>query len=185
MEYDDISRKCEKLSLDEEDGPVERIRGSLQEKGEQSLLLSLFGKVIANKVINREAFKTTISMIWQTKNEVAVELMGINVFKFRFQNYWDRKRILEGGLWLFDKQLIVLREASGSEKVTDLQFWYVPFWIQLHNLHLACLNKEVGLHLSGLVGQVKEIDAGESRECVGKFIRIRVLIDVTNPLKED
>ena len=107
MEYDDISKKCKQLTLDEEDGPVERIRGSLQERGEHSLSLSLFGKVIANKVINREAFKTTISTIWQTKNEIAVEPMGINVFKFRFQNYWDRKRILEGGPWIFDKQLIV------------------------------------------------------------------------------
>ncbi|KAK4836711.1 hypothetical protein QYF36_026725 [Acer negundo] len=49
MEFEDISRKCEKLSLDEEDGPVERISGSLQEKGKQSLSLSLFGKIIANK----------------------------------------------------------------------------------------------------------------------------------------
>ncbi|TXG54013.1 hypothetical protein EZV62_019269 [Acer yangbiense] len=183
MESDDISRKCEKLSLDDDNGPIERIKGSLQERGEQSLSLSLIGKAITNKVINREAFKSTISTIWQTKNEVTMELMGINIFKFRFQNYWDRKRILEGGPWLFDKQLLVLREASGSEKVTDLQFRYVPFWIQLHNLPLACLNREIGLHLGGLVGQVKEIDAGESGECVGQFIRIRVLIDVMNPLK--
>ncbi|KAK1592224.1 hypothetical protein Q3G72_021434 [Acer saccharum] len=149
MESDDISRKCEKLSLDEDDGLIERIKGSLQERGEQSLSLSLIGKVITNKVINREAFKSTISTIWQTKNE----------------------------------QLLVLREAAGSDKVTDLQFRHVPFWIQLHNLPLACLNRDVGLHLGGLVGQVKETDAGESGECVGQFIRIRVLIDVTNPLK--
>ncbi|KAK1591279.1 hypothetical protein Q3G72_005241 [Acer saccharum] len=94
MEFEDISRKCEKLSLDEEDGHVERISGSLQEKGKQSLSLSLFGKLIANKAINREVFKTTITMIWQTKNEVEVEPMGIKL----------------------------LQEATGLEKITDLQF---------------------------------------------------------------
>ncbi|TXG70018.1 hypothetical protein EZV62_004953 [Acer yangbiense] len=48
---------------------------------------------------------------------------------------------------------------------------------------MAYLNREIGLHLGGLVGQVKEINVGESGECVGKLIRIRVIIDITIPLK--
>ncbi|KAK4836568.1 hypothetical protein QYF36_024788 [Acer negundo] len=51
MEFEDISRKCEKLSLDEEDGPVKRISGSLQEKGKQRESGECVGKFIRIRVI--------------------------------------------------------------------------------------------------------------------------------------
>ncbi|KAL5764041.1 hypothetical protein ACOSQ2_016635 [Xanthoceras sorbifolium] len=36
----------------------------------------------------------------------------------------------------------------------------------------------MGLFLEGLIGEVREIDKGYSDNCLGKFIRIRVMIDV-------
>ncbi|KAL5776817.1 hypothetical protein ACOSP7_009743 [Xanthoceras sorbifolium] len=45
------------------------------------------------------------------------------------------------------------------------------------------MNKEAGLFLGGLVGEVKEIDSGGGGDCLGKFIRVRILIDVGKLLK--
>ncbi|KAL5795008.1 hypothetical protein ACOSP7_003602 [Xanthoceras sorbifolium] len=45
------------------------------------------------------------------------------------------------------------------------------------------MNREAGLFLGGLIGEVKEIDSGGGGDCLGKFIRIRVLVDVGKPLK--
>ncbi|KAL5855461.1 hypothetical protein ACOSQ4_005263 [Xanthoceras sorbifolium] len=45
------------------------------------------------------------------------------------------------------------------------------------------MNNEVGLYLWGLIGKVKEIDSGANVECLGKFIRVRVMVNVLKPLK--
>ncbi|KAL5809465.1 hypothetical protein ACOSQ3_030156 [Xanthoceras sorbifolium] len=79
--------------------------------------------------------------------------MGNNLFVFRFNCMLDRKRVLEGGPWTFDKQLLVLKEASGVGRVTEVDFSWSHFWIQLHNLPLVCMGKEVGLYLGGKIGK--------------------------------
>ncbi|KAL5792215.1 hypothetical protein ACOSP7_000809 [Xanthoceras sorbifolium] len=64
-----------------------------------------------------------------------------------------------------------------------MQFRMVDFWIQLHNIPLFCMTKEAGLQLGSKVGKVKDIDTGASGDCMGKFLRIRVNIDISKPLK--
>ncbi|KAL5750648.1 hypothetical protein ACOSP7_025251 [Xanthoceras sorbifolium] len=95
----EILRRYAQLSLSEDDGPVTKIGSEIREKRVRKLSLSLLGKIIANKEINREAFKATIQFIWRT------------------------------------------------------------------------------------VKEVEEIDIGVEGDCLGKFIRVRVMVDVLKPLK--
>ncbi|KAL5823208.1 hypothetical protein ACOSQ4_021108 [Xanthoceras sorbifolium] len=44
------------------------------------------------------------------------------------------------------------------------------------------MTKEAGLQLGSKVGKVKDIDTGASGECMGKYLRIRVNIDISKPL---
>ncbi|KAL5823915.1 hypothetical protein ACOSQ4_021815 [Xanthoceras sorbifolium] len=184
METEELSRFCERLSLTEEDGPIARVDLPLQERGLKSVAMCLFGKLIANKEINREAFKSTIPKIWRTTKEFETEAIGSNSFFFRFSCTEDRKRILEGGSWCFNKFLLVLCEAKGIGKVTDSDFHQTPMWIQLHNLPLACMSRKVGLFLGGKIGLVLEVDLGSSGDCLGKFVRVRVVVDVSKPLRK-
>ncbi|KAL5829848.1 hypothetical protein ACOSQ3_019316 [Xanthoceras sorbifolium] len=45
------------------------------------------------------------------------------------------------------------------------------------------MTRNVGLHLGQNIGQVKDIDVGASGNCLGKFLRLRVEIDTSRPLK--
>ncbi|KAL5740754.1 hypothetical protein ACOSQ2_029934 [Xanthoceras sorbifolium] len=183
MDPDELSRYCSRLSLSEEDGPVAVIGADLQDLGRRKLSLSLIGKIVGNRDVNRDAFRVTISSIWRTTKGLEIEAMGNNLFVFRFNCMLDRKRVLEGGPWTFDKQLLVLKEASGVGRVTEVDFSWSHFWIQLHNLPLVCMGKEVGLYLGGKIGKVLEVDTGDGGDCAGKFIRLRVLLEVDKPLK--
>ncbi|KAL5759619.1 hypothetical protein ACOSQ2_018457 [Xanthoceras sorbifolium] len=169
MDLEDIARLCEMLTTSEEGVSEARIDPKLHEMGMQKISLSLVGKIIANREVNKEAFKGTIPKIWRIVKEMGVKSIAVNIYIFRFKCARDRKRILEGGLWCFDKQLIVLQEAEGLGKLSDADFKYFPIW-------------DVGSFLGGMVGLVKEVDTRESGECSGSFIRVRVLLDVSKPL---
>ncbi|KAL5768752.1 hypothetical protein ACOSQ2_015535 [Xanthoceras sorbifolium] len=143
MDSEELARMCAKLSLTDADGPMAKIDKAIRESGRRRVSLCLFGKIFANKEVNRIAFKGAIARIWRTVKDFEVESVGMNLFVFQFKCPWDRKRVLDGGPWNFDKNLIVLREASGVDRVSDIDFNLIPFWVQLHNLPLACMCKEV------------------------------------------
>ncbi|KAL5748488.1 hypothetical protein ACOSP7_025530 [Xanthoceras sorbifolium] len=182
MDSEELARVCAKLSLTEEDGPMANIGESISDSGMRRVSLCLFEKIFANREVNRQAFKGAIVKIWSTVKDFEVESVSINLFVFQFKCPWDRKRILEGGHWAFDRNLLALKEASGVGRISDVNFNLTPFWIQLHNLPLACMCREVGLMLGGLIGKMIEIDGGSSGSCLGKFIRVRVMLDVSKPL---
>ncbi|KAL5821045.1 hypothetical protein ACOSQ3_022927 [Xanthoceras sorbifolium] len=182
MDTEDVVRLCEKLTINEDGVSEARMDPKIHELGIQRISLSLVGKIIANRKVNKEAFKATIPKIWRTVKEMEVESIAINTYIFIFKCTRDRKRILEGGPYYFDKQLIVLQEAEGLGKLSDANFKSFPIWIELYNVPLAWLNKDAGYFLGSMVGIVKEVNTGESGECAGSFIRARVLVDVSKPL---
>ncbi|KAL5798919.1 hypothetical protein ACOSQ2_003739 [Xanthoceras sorbifolium] len=147
MEPEEIARRWAKLSLSDDDGPIATVDEGLKAEGIRRLSLSLVGKIVSNREVNREAFRNTIASIWRTKSEVEVESIGVNLFVFRFGCFWDRKRVLEGGPWSFDKNLLALKEAVGIGRVSEIDFSLVPFWVQIYDLPLACMNRDMGLIL--------------------------------------
>lgn len=54
-----------------------------------------------------------MQQVWRTGREVKIENPGDNVFMFKFGSNDDKRRILVGGPWHFDRALILLTEPSG------------------------------------------------------------------------
>lgn len=63
-----------------------------------------------------------------------------------------------------------------------MEFRNVAFWIQLHHLSLACMNREVGQQIGQTVGEIEDIDVAGDGVGWGKFLRIRMGIDAEKPL---
>ncbi|KAL5834590.1 hypothetical protein ACOSQ4_014087 [Xanthoceras sorbifolium] len=81
MEGFDIANLCASLSLSEKDGPITKLDPYLQRIGPHKLSLCLVGKVITNKVINREAFRTILPKIWKTSQEFLRVWVRVDVTK--------------------------------------------------------------------------------------------------------
>ncbi|KAL5768620.1 hypothetical protein ACOSP7_015170 [Xanthoceras sorbifolium] len=60
-----------------------------------------------------------------------------------------------------------------------MKFSHVELLVQLYNIPLLCITKEIGSQ----GGQVMEVDSGLSRDCLGKYLRVRILVDIGKPLK--
>ncbi|KAL5764614.1 hypothetical protein ACOSQ2_017208 [Xanthoceras sorbifolium] len=48
---------------------------------------------------------------------------------------------------------------------------------------MLCMTKSIGRFLGNQIGEVREIDAGASGDCLGKYIRVRVVLDISKPLQ--
>ncbi|KAL5770274.1 hypothetical protein ACOSP7_014428 [Xanthoceras sorbifolium] len=66
MEFEDLESLYSSLSLKEEEAVVMSMDKNLKMQGQNKVALCLVGKFLTNKLVNREAFRATISKIWKT-----------------------------------------------------------------------------------------------------------------------
>ncbi|TXG53376.1 hypothetical protein EZV62_022545 [Acer yangbiense] len=178
----EIARLYENLSLAEEDGVVLEMSEETSIDGVKDVNRCLVGKVLSYKKVNREAFKGLIEQIWSPFGQVEVESVGDNLFMFYFNNGEDRNRVLQRGPWHFGNSLIVLEKSTGEGNVSKLGFNRADFWVQIHDIPILCMNRRTAKWLAKQIGEVVEIPS-ESRECWGKFMWVKVRIDILKPLK--
>ena len=114
---------------------------------------------------------------------VDIEAVSDNVFTFQFKDEGDRQRVLSGSPWSFDDALIVMEIPVGKGSIETMEFRYADFWIQIHQVPLLCMSRDIGFFLGEMIGDVIEVDSGLSGVCSGNFLRIRVRIDITRALK--
>ncbi|KAK2651223.1 hypothetical protein Ddye_018712 [Dipteronia dyeriana] len=82
----------------------------------------------------------------------------------------------------FDKSLIVLEKPDGTKDISLLGFDRVELYVQIHKVPIMCMNRKTVRWLSDQIGKVVDIPA-ESKECWGKFMKVKVHIDISKPLK--
>ncbi|XP_050222146.1 uncharacterized protein LOC126672240 [Mercurialis annua] len=180
----DIASLCESLSLsDDEDLVVCDLGEKARNVGESKIAHSLVGKVLSTKKVNREGFISAANYLWRTLKPMVVESVGENMFVVHFESLEDRRRIMGGGPWRFQELLIVLEAPTGLGNYSTMKFDKTSFWVQIHNLPLMGMTREAGLSLGAQIGEVEEVDPGATGDCLGKYLRVRVKMDITKPLK--
>lgn len=92
-------------------------------------------------------------------------------------------RILKKGPWYFDNHLLVLDVMleSGDPKQVTLQ--YVPFWIQEHDIPFGLMSEKAEKNIANFMGEFLEYDAKNNSNFLRSYMHIRVLLNVTKPLK--
>ncbi|KAF5476106.1 hypothetical protein F2P56_007845 [Juglans regia] len=180
--YSDIVDLCERLKLTEgEQQEVEiheeDVRWTL-EKSKKCIMAC----VLADKEINRNAFRNTLIKVWQIEGKADITDMRRNKFLIAFTYYVDKNRVMHGRPWTFDKFLICLVDYEDVAFPKEMQFTKEPFWIQCHDLPFACMNYGTGERLGNSVGQVLRVETSGGGSSWGKFTRFKIFHDITKPL---
>ncbi|KAJ4841136.1 hypothetical protein Tsubulata_006423 [Turnera subulata] len=91
-------------------GPAQRVQPQL----------SLLAKVLGTKHVNPQAFSNLMGRLWNPKKGIKVEQLGRNLFLFHFFSKRDRQEVQEAEApWFFDKRVVVLKEVTGDEVLTQ------------------------------------------------------------------
>lgn len=142
----------------------------------------MIGKIISERVTNFTGVKSYAMNVWGYPKKMKVAEIGVNLYQFRFEDKRDMERILNGGPWLIDNQILVLKEwIEGIEECKDA-FNKGLLWIQVWNLPLHWMSKETGKKVGSVFGEVKKIIIPETRRKEGKHLKMLVEVDITEPL---
>ena len=143
----------------------------------------LVGKLWAEKPVNREAFKTVMSRVWRMTGTVVFKELQDNLWVFEFEEEEDKRRVMVGRPWSFDRQILVLNEFDGQCPLSQMVFMKSPFWIQIHDMPLLCMIRGIGTKIAISLGVLEDVDVAGDGVGWGRFLCIRVTIDLSNPLE--
>lgn len=86
-------------------------------------------------------------------------------------------------LWLFEASLLSLKSFFGGCTSTHkMDFPRESFWVQMHNLPIACMNEDMGNRIRNTIGVVKNYDVQLDGLGWGTFLRTLIKIDIHKPI---
>jgi len=77
---------------------------------------------------------------------------------------------------------VVLKRLSGDEQPSDLEMHSGEFWARIYDLPLKLRSDAMAKKLGDVLGKYMEVDSNEGNR-MGKFLRVKVEIDLRKPLK--
>jgi hypothetical protein len=180
---ENLESMCRRISLSEgEKNGITVSVGEIadvQEKGDRCLV----GRIWSEKYTNKEAFKSVLSGLWRTMESVVFKELQDNLWLFEFADIEDKERVLAGRPWTFDRQILVINEFDGKTPPSQMEFMHSPFWIQVHDLPLLCMTKNVGIRIGESLGCLEDVDMAGDGAGWGRCLRIRVRINLEKPLE--
>ena len=134
-------------------------------------------KFLTPRYLVMEAVVRTFKQLWRTTNGFKIRNMGNHVVLFIFDNMSEEERIIENQPWNFDKHLVVMEKFEESSKLNELTFDKAWFWVQVHDIPVHFMSKQVAENICDIVGEVHRLPES-TEDDGGKFIRVRVRLDI-------
>ncbi|CAN1821359.1 Uncharacterized protein At4g02000 [Linum perenne] len=120
---------------------------------------------------------------WRPGKGVTMEDLGGRLILFRFYHEKDLRWVLENGPWSWDKALPVMKELQTGDTPSSVPLTHADFWVQIHELPPKFCTERVGKVLGSFVGEVLNYDAKITHTHKTPYMRVRIRLDVTRPLK--
>lgn len=104
----------------------------------------LVGKLLSDRLIQKEVFRSLMSKIWKTVGNIVFKDMYENLWLIEFSSETDKQRVMQGRPWLFDRSVLVLKDVDEGIPPSQMVFMSSPFWVQMHEMPLVCMSREIG-----------------------------------------
>lgn len=174
---DEVTQKWGKLSLTEREVVEHDFKDT--DVVERAAIVARF---FTKRRVNLEAVASALKSAWKTELSFEVRDLGENKAIFLFADKTDMDRVLNKGPWSFDKYLLAVHKLEMDEHIQNIGFDKASFWVQFHDLPARRMTREVGERIGRTMGEVEEVDISATDNLLGKYIRVRVRIDITQAL---
>ena len=130
-------------------------------------------KFLTSRALNIDAIIRTFNPSWHTVNGFIARSVGDHFILFVFYDEEKVEKIFRGEPWSFDKHPLVLEKYEKCSPVHTLSFSKVSIWVQIHDIPVRFMNREVVEDLGTMIGEVDKTTELAKMEG-GSFMRIRL-----------
>ncbi|GAU27412.1 hypothetical protein TSUD_356480 [Trifolium subterraneum] len=174
----------EDLSFQEEE---EGFTSDIEEEGENQVDFRwcLVGRFLTDRPIHVNSMKIAMAESWRPVKGVKIKEANSGLFLFQFSHELDMEGVLQGGPWTFDNHMLIVERVKLGVQIENIPLYHVDFWVQVHNLPTGLMAEKVGKTLANYIGSFVEYDKNNNSSFWRQYMRIRVRVDVRQPLKKE
>ncbi|XP_057457271.1 uncharacterized protein LOC130748133 [Lotus japonicus] len=171
VEYAQGNKRLPKVFLDKS------VTDNMYSPWKESLVVSLLGKTLGFRTM-----RTKLSNIWRLAGEFDLLDVDNGFYLVKFDLEEDKQKVMEGGPWMiFDHYLAVSTWSrdfvSPAAKVTK-----TLAWVRIPGLNVVYYDESFLLSIANVIGTPVKVDTNTLKAERGRFARICVEIDLTEPV---
>jgi hypothetical protein len=139
-------------------------------------------KVHTTRSFSADALFAKMRAIWNLSRDPACREAGENLFIFQMFCLGDWKKVVQQGPWTFRGWAVLIEDYDGCVDPEQVQFGGLYTWAQIHGI--PELYRKIGVvdNLARRIGKTREVQMSPKLFFEGNYVRLRVLIEVGNPL---
>ena len=173
-----------KLSLTEDEKSKVVIEKDWIEEIAEARRNCLIGKLLTKRILNLEVMRSVLHKVWKLEGGLEIKEVDDKVHVFQFQDETEKDRVLVRQPWSFNKSLIVFKEFDGLSLLDSINMEWCPFWVQIHGLPFGMMNKKIKIVIREAIREVFDVETNYEQVAWGKWLRVRVNINVQKLLKK-
>ncbi|KAL8512383.1 hypothetical protein ACS0TY_018753 [Phlomoides rotata] len=148
----------------------------------RALPLCLIGKVAIGKPFNAFGFLEAMKRAMNPSKGFTTSEIGPNLFSFQFQRYADLEEVKRHEPWHFERNIVLFHEIGEGEQPSAVTFTKTGMWVRMYDLPIAVRSEKHLISIASRCGEVVEIDRNSTMG-FGRSIQVKLLLDITKPLK--
>ncbi|MFQ6620044.1 hypothetical protein Gotur_000817, partial [Gossypium turneri] len=172
-----MEREFAGLSLEEEEDEILQVQIEA-DTGSETEVLQLVGCFLTASIVHFPAMRSTMANLWHPVKGVQIRDLGEKRYLFQFFHIMDLERVIKGSPWTFNNHLLILHKLQRGEDPLNVPLIYSPLWVQLYNVPIGFVSKNLAIQMGNFIGQFMEYDGSSLGKDSRNFMRIRVKIDV-------
>ncbi|XP_042979950.1 uncharacterized protein LOC122310134 [Carya illinoinensis] len=150
---EELAKQWEELSLTKKEKWEIILAFNSTTKAMQQSNFCLLAMIIAERPINRESFKITMSRVWRCNSWIQFSEIGSNKYLVEFHLEQDLQQVICGTPWSFDRWLVCLHLYEGNRSINEVPFTTEEFWMHAYNMPLASMTEDVGKKIGDTIGK--------------------------------
>ncbi|KAK1644641.1 hypothetical protein QYE76_062446 [Lolium multiflorum] len=143
---------------------------------------ALIGKVMAPNTYHISTIKSALRPAWGNPSGLVFHHMGANMFLAEFAKEADRTRVQNGAPWSVSNHCVILNVFDPRVNPADVLFDKLAVWARVLHLPFSLMNDQRGKSFVSRLGKVEKMDVDDKGRAWGEYLRVRVLINVNEPL---
>lgn len=179
--HSNLEQMYARLTLEEEDeGGIVLGNEEVQEKKDSFVLV---GRFLTEKNINFQAMRNMLASLWRPKEGMEIHDIGGYRYSFDFYHVMDLQHVLDGGPWSFEQSMLVYHKMTETEDPHLVQLNAVDIWVQVYDIPTGFISENILKSIGMYIGKYIKSDPASLDGRWKPFVRIRVTLDIQQPLK--